>query len=53
MKKLIAALILSSAFAWNTQAQTGALFFLVAFGAIVRWRVSLVREFRRLGAQPG
>ncbi len=38
---------------WVSQAQTGALFFLVAFGAIVRWRVSLVREFRRLGAQPG
>ena len=31
-----------------TQLQAGALFFLIAFGAIVRWRVSLVLEFRRL-----
>ncbi len=28
--------------------QTGALFFLLAFGAIVRWRVAMLREFRRL-----
>lgn len=33
-----------------TQAQTGALFFLLAFGAIVRWRWSLWREFNRLRA---
>jgi membrane protein CcdC involved in cytochrome C biogenesis len=32
--------------------QTGSLFFLIAFGAIVRWRVSLVLEFRRLTEQP-
>lgn len=31
-----------------TQVQTGALFFLLAFGAIVRWRWSLWREFQRL-----
>jgi membrane protein CcdC involved in cytochrome C biogenesis len=35
-----------------TQLQAGALFFLIAFGAIVRWRVSLVLEFRRLTAIP-
>lgn len=35
-----------------SQLQTGALFFLIAFGAIVRWRVSLYREFRRLQALP-
>ncbi|HEX8108152.1 MAG TPA: cytochrome c biogenesis protein CcdC [Kofleriaceae bacterium] len=28
--------------------QTGALFFLLAFGAIVRWRVAMLREYRRL-----
>lgn len=33
-----------------TQLQTGALFFLLAFGAIVRWRWSLWREFTRLRA---
>ena len=33
-----------------TQLQAGALFFLIAFGAIVRWRVSLVLEWRRLSA---
>lgn len=33
-----------------TQPQTGALFFLLAFGAIVRWRWSLWREFTRLRA---
>jgi membrane protein CcdC involved in cytochrome C biogenesis len=32
--------------------QTGALFFLVAFGAIVRWRLQLVLAFRRLSATP-
>lgn len=30
--------------------QTGALFYLLALGAIVRWRWQLVREFRRLSA---
>lgn len=30
--------------------QTGALFFLLAFGAIVRWRVSLLLQLRRLRA---
>lgn len=29
--------------------QTGALFFLLAFGAIVRWRLAMLREFRRFG----
>ena len=33
-----------------TQVQTGALFFLLAFGAIVRWRVALWRDFQRLRA---
>ena len=32
---------------WS-QLQTGALFFLLALGAVVRWRIDLVREFRRL-----
>jgi membrane protein CcdC involved in cytochrome C biogenesis len=36
-----------------SQVQTGALFFLAAFGAIVRWRVGLVLEFRRLGRGEG
>lgn len=31
-----------------SQLQTGALFFLVAFGAIVRWRVALVLEYLAL-----
>ncbi|MFZ5440334.1 MAG: CcdC family protein [Myxococcota bacterium] len=31
-----------------TQVQTGALFFLLAFGAIVRWRWSLWRQFVQL-----
>lgn len=30
--------------------QTGALFFLLAFGAIVRWRVSMLVEYQRLVA---
>jgi membrane protein CcdC involved in cytochrome C biogenesis len=30
--------------------QTGALFFCLAFGMILRWRVSMYREFRRLQA---
>lgn len=34
---------------WS-QLQTGALFYLLALGAVVRWRVDLVREFRRLSA---
>jgi membrane protein CcdC involved in cytochrome C biogenesis len=34
---------------WS-QLQTGALFFLLALGAVVRWRIDLVREFRRLAA---
>lgn len=37
--------------AWATQLQTGALFFLLAFGAVVRWRWSLWREFRRLSVR--
>lgn len=28
--------------------QTGALFFLLAFGAVVRWRVSMLRDYRRM-----
>jgi len=35
---------------WVSQVQTGALFYLLALGAIVRWRVGLVLEFRRLQA---
>ncbi len=34
---------------WS-QLQTGALFFLLALGAVVRWRLALVLEFRRLSA---
>lgn len=34
---------------WS-QLQTGALFFLLALGAVVRWRLALVVEFRRLSA---
>lgn len=30
-----------------SQLQTGALFFLLAFGAVLHWRVALWREFRR------
>ena len=30
--------------------QTGALFFLLAFGAIVRWRLAMFRDYRRLTA---
>ena len=30
--------------------QTGALFFLLAFGAVVRWRVAMLLEYRRLTA---
>jgi membrane protein CcdC involved in cytochrome C biogenesis len=32
---------------WS-QLQTGALFFLLALGAVARWRLGLVMEFRRL-----
>jgi len=31
--------------------QTGALFYLLAFGMIVRWRVGMLREYRRLRGQ--
>lgn len=33
--------------------QTGALFFLLAFGSIVPWRLSMLRQFRRLKQQAG
>ncbi|MDP1827646.1 MAG: cytochrome c biogenesis protein CcdC [Archangium sp.] len=36
--------------AYVSQLQTGALFFLLAFGAIVRWRVSMLLQLRRLRA---
>lgn len=35
-----------------SQLQTGALVFLLAFGAIARWRLSLLLELRRLRASP-
>lgn len=35
-----------------TMMQTGALFFLLAFGAIVRWRVAMLRQYLRLRAAP-
>lgn len=35
---------------WVSQLQTGALFFLLAWGAIVRWRVSMLLQLRRLSA---
>jgi membrane protein CcdC involved in cytochrome C biogenesis len=31
-----------------TQLQTGAIFFILAFGMIVRWRVAMLREYLRL-----
>ncbi len=34
---------------WS-QLQTGALFFLLALGAVVRWRLALVMEFKKLTA---
>lgn len=37
---------------WVSPLQTGALFFLIAFGAIVRWRVSMLFQLRRLSAAP-
>lgn len=30
--------------------QTGALFYLLAFGAVVRWRITMLRDYRRLRA---
>ncbi len=35
-----------------TLEQTGALFFVLAFGMIVRWRLSLYRAYRTLTAGP-
>jgi membrane protein CcdC involved in cytochrome C biogenesis len=32
--------------------QTGALFFLLGLGAVVRWRLLMLRDYRRLLAQP-
>jgi membrane protein CcdC involved in cytochrome C biogenesis len=32
--------------------QTGALFFVLAFGMILRWRGSMLREYRLLTASP-
>ena len=32
--------------------QTGALFYLLAFGMIVRWRAEMYAQFRRLQAAP-
>ena len=34
---------------WS-QLQTGALFFLLALGAVVRWRIDLIRQFRQLAS---
>ena len=34
-----------------TPLQTGALFFLLAFGAIVRWRLSMLLQFRKMQAE--
>lgn len=33
-------------------AQTGAVFFLVAFGMVVRWRVGMLLDYRRLALKP-
>ena len=33
--------------------QTGALFYLLAFGMILRWRATMLLEYRRLTATPG
>jgi membrane protein CcdC involved in cytochrome C biogenesis len=33
--------------------QTGALFFVLAFGMIVRWRIAMYREYKQLVAQRG
>jgi membrane protein CcdC involved in cytochrome C biogenesis len=35
-----------------TPLQTGALFFVLAFGMILRWRVGMLLEYRRLLARP-
>ncbi len=35
-----------------TPLQTGALFFVLAFGMILRWRVGMLLEYRRLVAEP-
>lgn len=35
-----------------TLEQTGGLFFILAFGMILRWRLSMLREYRLLTAQP-
>jgi membrane protein CcdC involved in cytochrome C biogenesis len=35
-----------------TPLQTGALFFVLAFGMIVRWRLGMLLEYRRLLAEP-
>ena len=35
-----------------TPLQTGALFFVLAFGMILRWRVGMLLEYRRLIAEP-
>ncbi len=35
-----------------TSLQTGALFYLLAFGAVVRWRLTMLRDFRRLTQAP-
>lgn len=35
-----------------TLEQTGGLFFILAFGMILRWRLSMLREYRSLTAQP-
>ncbi len=35
-----------------TPMQTGALFFVLAFGMIARWRVGMLLEYRRLLAEP-
>jgi membrane protein CcdC involved in cytochrome C biogenesis len=36
-----------------TVEQSGALFFVLAFGMIVRWRVNMLREYRKLTASAG
>ncbi len=35
-----------------SQLQTGALFFILAFGAILRWRLSMLRQYLRLRTAP-
>jgi membrane protein CcdC involved in cytochrome C biogenesis len=36
-----------------TLEQTAALFFVLAFGMILRWRVSMYLEYRRIVGEPG